>query len=108
MSGFDDREKDFEKKFAHDKTIDFNVEARCCKLFGLWAAAKLGLSGQGAADYARDVVNANLEDPGFEDILRKVSGDFSAKGVACSEHMMKVELEKALEEARRQILKEGA
>lgn len=107
MSGFEDREKDFERKYAHDKTIDFNVEARCCKLFGLWAAEKLGLSGQAALDYALEVVNANLEDPGFDDVLRKVGGDFNAKGVTCSDHMMKVELEKALDEARRQILKEG-
>jgi hypothetical protein len=106
MTGMEDREKDFENKYAHDKKIDFNVEARTSKLFGLWAAGKLALSGDEAQKYAMDVVAANLEEAGFEDILRKVTTDFKAKNIEISEHMMRVELDKVLATARQQIMKE--
>lgn len=103
MSGFDDREKDFENRYAHDKKIDFKVEARTCKLFGLWAAGKLGLSGDAAAQYALSVVEANLEEAGFEDIIRKVAADFKAKNIDVSRHAMDVELEKNIAEAKKQV-----
>ncbi len=108
MSGFNDREKDFENKYAHDEKMSFKIEARCSKLFGLWIAGKLGLSGSEAQDYAMEVVSANLELPGFDDVLMKVTGDLAAKKIDISDHILKVELEKALEEARKQVLSEGA
>ncbi len=104
MSTFDDREQAFEKAYAHQEKIDFNVEARCSKLYGLWAAEKLGLSGDDAQTYAMDVVSANLEEPGFDDVLQKVKADFEAKGLEISDHVMRIELDKVLEEARRQIM----
>ena len=104
MSGFKDREKGFENKYAHDEKLGFDVEARCSKLFGLWAAEKLGLKDADAKTYASELVSTNLEEPGFEDVLRRVRADFSDKNIQISEHMMKVELDKALEEARRQIM----
>lgn len=103
MSGFDDREQAYEKKFVHDEKISFAVEARLSKLYGLWAAEKLGLSGENAKTYASDVVAANLEEPGFDDVLRKVRKDFDEKGLDISDHVMEVELQNALVEARKQI-----
>jgi hypothetical protein len=103
MSGLDDRESAFENKYAHEEKLSFDVEARCSKLFGLWAAEKLGLGESDAKTYALEVVSSNLEEAGFEDVLRKVKGDFEAKGVSVSEREMKLELDKALTEARRQM-----
>lgn len=103
MTTFDNREHAFENKFANDQKMDFAVEARLSKLFGLWAAEKLGLSGNDAETYAGTVVEANLEEPGFLDILRKVRADFDEKGLDISNHVMEVELEKCLDEARKQI-----
>ncbi len=103
MSTFDNREKAFENKFMHDEKLDFAVEARLSKLYGLWAAEQLGLSDTDAQTYAGDVVEANLEEPGFNDILRKVRADFDEKGLDISNHIMEAELEKCLIEAKKQI-----
>ncbi len=104
MTSFDNREKAFENKFAHEEKIDFAVEARLSKLYGLWAAEKLGITGEDeASSYAKEVIGANLEEPGFDDILRKVRKDFDAKGLDISDHVMKVELDNCLAEARKQI-----
>ncbi|MDB2683105.1 DUF1476 domain-containing protein [Alphaproteobacteria bacterium] len=107
MASFDDREKGFENSFAHQEKISFEVEARCSKIYGLWAAEKLGLSGADADTYASSVVEANLEEPGFEDVLRKVTADFKEKSLDISDHIMRVELDKALQEARRQFSEQG-
>lgn len=103
MSGFENREKGFETKFAHEEKVSFDVEARCSKLYGLWAAEKLGISGAEAEAYARTVVEANLEEPGFEDVYRKVRADFDEKGLDIEEKEMRTELDKALDEAKVQI-----
>lgn len=103
MSGFDDRKKGFEEKYAHQEKLDFAVEARTCKLFGIWAAKQLGLSDADAPAYASSVVAANLEEAGFDDVLRKVRADFAEKGLSISDHVMNVELDSALSEARRQV-----
>ena len=103
MTTFDDREQAFERKFAHQEKVDFAVEARTSKLFGLWAAEKLGITGDAATTYAQSVVAANLKEAGFDDILEKVRKDFKDKGVEISDHLMNVELDKALAEARKQI-----
>ncbi len=108
MSGFEDREKGFESQYAHQEKVSFEVEARCCKLYGLWAAEKLGLDGADAQTYAREVVDSNMEEPGFEDVLRKVRADFDRKSIEVSEHVMRVHLDKALEEAQRQIINKAS
>lgn len=105
MSTFDDREKAFGNKFAHDQQLDFAVEARLSKLYGLWAAEKLGLDGVDADTYAGTVIEANLEEPGFQDIYRKVRTDFDKKGLDISDHVMEVELERILIIAKEQINK---
>ncbi len=104
MAGFNDRKDAFEKKFAHDEELMFKVEARCSKLFGLWAAEQLGLSGADADTYAREVVGSNLEEPGFADVKRKVMPDFKAKNLDISEHMIDSMLEKFMTEAKKQIM----
>ncbi|GJL84228.1 MAG: hypothetical protein DHS20C02_00030 [Micavibrio sp.] len=107
MNGFNDREKAFENKHAHDEAVDFTVEARCSKLYGLWAAEQLGLSGADANTYAMEVVESNLEEPGFDDVLRKVKGDFDEKSLDVSDHIMNAELDKALTEAKKQIAEQN-
>jgi hypothetical protein len=106
MSKLTDRENAFENKFAHDEQINFKVEARSAKLFGLWAAEKQGLTGDAALAYAGDVISANIEKPGFRHILPKVKADLAAKGVAISDHMLSAEVDRISEEAREQILSE--
>ena len=82
MTTFDDRESAYEAKFAHDADMQFRAEARRNKLVGLWAAGLLGKSGQDAADYAITVVNADFEEAGIEDVVRKVAADLSGKSNA--------------------------
>ena len=85
MTTFDKREEGFEKKFAHDEELRFKANARRNKLLGLWAAEKLGLSGSAAEDYAKEVVVADFEEAGDDDVFRKVHKDFTAKGIAQSD-----------------------
>ncbi len=107
MTGFSDREKDFENKYAHDEKINFKIEARAAKLFGLWAADKQGISGAEAQAYAMDVVSAKLEGTHFEGALKKVTADFAKHGVDITDHIIKANLDKLTEEARQQVMNEG-
>ncbi len=100
----DDRKDAFEKKYAHDQELMFKVEARTCKLFGLWVAEQIGLSGADAETYAKEVVSANLEEAGFDDVKRKVTPDLQAKGLEISSHVLDRQLEIALEEAQKQLI----
>ncbi len=79
MTTFDDRENAFENKFAHDADMQFRAEARRNKLTGLWAAGLMGKTGDDAAAYAMEVVSADFEEAGIEDVVRKVAGDLGAK-----------------------------
>ena len=106
MSSFDDRKDAYESKFAHDEELLFKAEARCCKLFGLWAAEKMGLSGSDAETYAREVIAANLEEAGFNDVKRFVMPAFAEKNVDISEHVIDSMLEKYFAEAKVQIMEE--
>lgn len=101
---FDNRRDSFEKKFSHDQDLQFRTEARASKLFGLWVASQLGLTGADAETYAKDVVGANLQEVGFDDIKRKVKPDLAAKGVDVSEHALDAHLHNFVEEAKRQIM----
>src|SRR5882757_2884207 len=91
MSSFDKREEGFEKKFAMDEESKFKAMARRNKLLGLWAAEKLGISGDAAAAYAKEVVAADFEEAGDGDVLRKVAGDLSAKGVTDAQVRVKMD-----------------
>lgn len=91
MSTFDKREEGFEKKFALDEEQKFKAEARRNKLLGLWAAEKLGKTGDDAAAYAKEVVAADFEEAGDTDVLRKVVNDLVGKGVTELEIRKKME-----------------
>lgn len=106
MTSFDDRKSAHENKYAHDQEFLFKLEARTCKIFGLWAAEQLGLSGDDATSYAADVIGANLEEVGYDDVKRKIRADFDAKNVTISDHMIGLQLKEAEDEARKQLTSE--
>ena len=89
MTTFDKREEGFEKKFAHDEELRFKANARRNKLLGLWAAEKLGLAGPDADAYAKEVVVADFEEAGDDDVFRKVRKDFDAKGVTQTDQQIR-------------------
>jgi hypothetical protein len=106
-NGFDDREKGFEAKYRHDEETRFRIIARRNRLLGLWAAQELDITGAGADAYAREVVAADFDEPGDADVVRKLMADFSAKGVALTEHRLRKEMERLMEVAREQVLTEA-
>ena len=89
MTTFDKREEGFEAKFAHDEALRFKAGARRNMLLGLWAAEKLGKSGEAAREYAKSVVAADFEEAGDEDVFRKIRADFDAGGVNEFDHQIR-------------------
>ncbi len=106
MSGFDDREKAFEDKFAHDAELQFKAAARRNRLVAEWAAGELGITGDNVKDYIISVVKADLEEAGEEDVVRKISGDFSAGNVDISDHRIRKMIEEHSHTAKEQIMNE--
>lgn len=106
MSSFDDRAKGFESKFAHDSEMQFKAEARRNKLLGLWTAEKMGVSGDAAEAYAKEVVAADFEEAGDEDVYRKVSGDLSSKGIEVAESEIREQMTTLMAEAKAQLFDE--
>ena len=104
MSTFDDREKAFENKFAHDAEMQFKAEARRNKLLGLWAADLLGKSGDDATAYARDVIRADFEESGDEDVYRKVKADLGDK---TDETTLRSKMVELMARAKAQLLEEN-
>ncbi len=103
MASFDEREKGYERKFEHDQEFAFKVRARRDKFLGLWAAERLGLVGAAAEAYAKEVVDADLQHPGDDDVTGKIAGDFAARGIALDPTRLRFELERCATEARRQL-----
>ena len=103
MKSFEDREKGFEAEFKRNQELQFRVTARRNKLFGLWAAEKLGMAGDHAETYARAVIDADFEKPGDGDVIEKVRGDLAAKGIELSETQLRAELTRAADDAKRQL-----
>jgi len=101
MSGISDREKAFENKFAHDQELRFKAEARRNKLLGLWAAGLLGKADPDA--YAKEVVAADFEEAGDEDVIRKVKGDLTAGGVSITDEELRAKMVEFLGQAIDQI-----
>ena len=89
MTNFEDREKGYERKFAHDQELKFRATARRNKMLGLWAAEQLGLSDEEAQAYAKEVIKVDFEIPGDDDVFRKIRRDFDAKGVQKSDHQIR-------------------
>ena len=100
---FSEREKSFEAKQKMDDELKFKTEARRNKLFGLWAAEKMGIEGADADAYAKTVVMADLEEPGVEDVLRKVMADFNERKVSISESDLRNELDRQMSAAIEQL-----
>jgi hypothetical protein len=106
MSQFDDRERAYEAKFAHDEEMNFRVIARRNRLVGEWAARQMGLSDEETASYAKDVVRADFESAGDDDVVRKVLGDLTSAGVEADEAQIREALGHKTIEAKRQIMQE--
>lgn len=99
MTTFDKRQEGFEKQFAHDEALRFKANARRNKMLGLWAAEKFGLSGAEADAYASSVISADFDEPGDEDVFRKLRKDFDDKGVAQSDHQIRRTMDELMEKA---------
>ncbi len=104
MTQFENREKAFETKFQKDQELQFKVTARRNKMLGLWAAEKLGLSGADAEAYAKEVVVSDFDEPGDDDVMRKVLGDLEGKGIGVTERTVRREMDELLEKAKQEFI----
>jgi len=104
MSTFDDRERAFENKFAHDMEMQFKAVARRNKALGLWAAGLLGKSGAAAEEYAMEVIRADFEEAGHEDVFRKVQADLAGRA---DEAEIRAQMEALLEVAKAELITQG-
>jgi hypothetical protein len=104
MTAFDDRERAFEAKFARDEDMAFRITARRNKLLGQWAAAKMGLTPEETDAYAKAVVQADFEEAGDEDVIRKLLGDMLAANVEIDDATVRRAIEEQTVEARRQLM----
>jgi hypothetical protein len=105
MSSFQDREKDFEARFKHDQELQFKVKARRNRLLGMWAAGRMGLTGEAATAYAKEVVDAEFHG-GDKHVVEKLVADLGAKGQGATPAQVQFELEHVEAEAKQQIMGE--
>ncbi len=103
MTTFDDRERTEETRFKHNEELTFKARNRGNRMFGMWVAEQLGLSGEAADSYAKDVVVADFESPGDEDIFTKVRADLGAKSIQLSDHLLQKHLQEFRDVALQQI-----
>lgn len=106
MTTFDEREKAFENKYKHDQELQFKVEVRRNKLLGLWVGELMGLNEAESEAYAKEVIEADFEEVGIEDVIRKILGDCQAKQVDLSEHRLRKHIDEFTDEAKKQIMSE--
>ncbi len=107
MTGFNDREKAFENKFARDEEMQFKLTARRNRLVGEWAAGQMGLTAEETDSYAKAVVQADFEEAGDEDVIRKLMGDLTSAGVEIDDAGIRTALTDKMVEARRQFIEEA-
>ncbi len=107
MTTFDDREQAFENKFAHDEELQFKITARRNKLVGLWAAELMGLTPEEADAYAKSVVQADFEEAGDEDVVRKLLGDLTSAGIETDDAAVRAAIDAKQVEARRQFIEQA-
>ena len=105
MTTFDEREKDFEARYKHDQELQFKVKARRNRLLGLWAAERMGLAGEAAAAYAKELVDAELVG-GDKRVLDKLLADLAAKGQTCTKGQIEFQLTHFADRAKTQIMQE--
>ena len=108
MSGFDDRERSFEAKYKRDQETLFRITSRRNRLLGLWVAEQFGMPDNQALDYAKDVVLADFEEPGDDDVVRKALKDFAERGLDMDEQRLRKEMIRLMDEAGRQIEAENS
>ena len=106
MTSFQDRERAEEAKFAHDEDTAFRITARRNKLLGQWAAERMKLTAAETDAYAKSVVQADFEEAGDEDVIRKLIGDLTSAGVEIDESDVRTALDEKSVEARRQLMGE--
>ena len=106
MTTFDDREKHFESKYRHDEELKFKVNARRNRLLGEWVGDLLGLEGETLTVYAKEVVTADFEKPGDDDVVEKVLADLTGKGIEISDHRIRKQMEELLAIAKEQVMNE--
>ena len=106
MPSFDDREKAFENKFAHDAEMRFKADARRDKYLGLWIAERFGLTADEAEAYAKEVVASDLKEAGHEDLMAKVMADIAARNVSIDEATVRAKLAEFQARAKEEIMKE--
>jgi hypothetical protein len=94
MSGFNERERGFEEKFAREGEQSFRAQARANKLLGLWVADQMGISGDEATSYAMTLVKADLREPGDDDVVQQAMADLAAKGLDTTEADIRAELQR--------------
>jgi hypothetical protein len=104
MTDFNDRERGEEAKFAHDENMAFRVAARRNRLLGHWAGEKMGLTAEETEAYAKEVVQADFEESGDEDVIRKVLGDLTSAGCDIDEAGVRAAVDEKTVEARRQLM----
>lgn len=104
MTSFDERERAFEAKFAQDQELQFRITARRNRLLGEWAAARMGLTPAESDAYAKAVVQADFEEAGDEDVIRKLVGDLTSAGIETDEPTVRAALEEQAAIARRQFM----
>ncbi len=106
-NAFQDREKGFESKWAHDEELRFKVEIRRNKLLGLWAAQEMGITGAEADAYAKAVAQVDFLEPGHEDVVRKIRHDFDAAKVAHLRSTIRRQMEDLTKVAGEQLMGDG-
>ena len=106
MTTFDDRKDEAEKKYVHDQQLQFRVVARRNKLLGIWAAEVMGRPDTEWASYAQEVVEADFDEPGDADVVRKLQADFEAAGMPKEESDIRTEMDRLLDQARSEIMSE--
>jgi hypothetical protein len=106
MTTFDERQRSAEARYAREQEFAFKTQTRAAKRLGLWAAEKLGISGDEAEAYAREVVRADFAEAGIEDVVRKVKADFDAKGIDITDHTIRRCLQEYTADAEVELAKE--
>ena len=100
MNKFDEREKSFEKKFAKDEELQFKLAARSNKYLGEWVSSELGKNEEEKTNYIQEIIKADMEEAGSEDVFRKVRKDFKIASISIEDSEIRVQMEKALTRAK--------
>ena len=100
MNKFDEREKSFEKKFAKDQELQFKVAARSNKYLGEWVSSKLGKTEEAKQNYIQEIIKADMEEAGSEDVFRKVKKDLEKNSIIIEDSEIRDQMEKALSRAQ--------